>query len=244
MAVQERLGGLGRISLDEAAVAVGQVQHKVMHLLLHAADHRHRLPEIALGMTWRMGQRHEHLLGPPSVRPHVVLDYRVLTAEPVLVPQSLKDTLGRMALLPGNPGIAFQDGVNHAGEGLKLRSPWRALASVTGWNRIGQHLAHRVPVQAEHPGGFPNAHPLRQAGAANTRVQLHLVHPFHPPKAAEQPNGGWQTVRFSSATSRRWSRPRGPIYRRRLQGSRRRTHSPVQPGPYDPTNVDSTLASV
>ena len=27
-------------------------------------------------------------------------------------------------------------------------------------------------------------------------------------------------------------------------GSRRRTHSPVQPNPYDPTNVDFTLASV
>ena len=25
---------------------------------------------------------------------------------------------------------------------------------------MGQHLAHRVPVQTEHPGSFPDAHPL------------------------------------------------------------------------------------
>ena len=29
-----------------------------------------------------------------------------------------------------------------------------------------------------------------------------------------------------------------------LQAARRRTHSPVQPNPYDPTNIDFTLASV
>ena len=26
-------------------------------------------------------------------------------------------------------------------------------------DRVGQHLAHRVPVQPEHPGGLPDAHP-------------------------------------------------------------------------------------
>ena len=125
MAVQKRLGGLRRIGLHKAAVAVGQVQHEVMHLALHTADDRQRLPEIALGVARRMGQRHEHLLSSPPTLPDVVLDYGVLTVEPVLVPQPLEDSLRRVALLPGNSAIAFQDRVNHAGEGLKLGSPWR-----------------------------------------------------------------------------------------------------------------------
>ena len=193
-----------------------QVQHEVVHLALHSADHRHRLPEITLGMARRVGQRHEHLLRPPSLLPDVVLDYGVLTGKPVLVPQSLKDALGRVALLFGNFPIAFQYRVNHAGEGLELGSAGRARSPVAGRNRVGQHLAHRVPMQTKHPGGFPNAHPLYHAGSSHPNVHLHCKHPSHPPKAANQPYGRRWAVRFSSATSRRWSRPRGPIYRRLL----------------------------
>ena len=188
MAVQKRLGSLRRIRLHEAAIAVGQVQHEVVHLALHSGDDRHRLPEIALRVAGRMGQRHEHLLRPPPTLPDVILDYGVLTVEPVLVLEALKDSLGRVALLPGNSAIAFQDRVNHAGEGLQLGRPWRALPPVARRNRVGQHLAHGVPMQAEHPGGFPTVHPLRQAGPANARVHLHWVHPSHPPRAADQPH--------------------------------------------------------
>ena len=46
--VQKGLGGLCRIGLHEATVAVGQVQHQVVHLALHSGDHRHCLPEVAL----------------------------------------------------------------------------------------------------------------------------------------------------------------------------------------------------
>ena len=88
--------------------------------------HRHRLPEIALRMARSVGQRHEHLLSSPPTLPDVVLDYGVLTGEPVLVPQSLKDALGRVPLLFGNSAIALQYRVNHAGEGLELGSAWRA----------------------------------------------------------------------------------------------------------------------
>ena len=77
------------------------------------------LPEIALGVARSMGQRHEHLPDPTPVLPDVVLDYGVLTIEPVLVPQSLEDPLGRVALLSGNSAIGFQDRVNYAGVRLK-----------------------------------------------------------------------------------------------------------------------------
>ena len=162
-------------------------------------DDRHRLAEITLGVARRMGQRHEHLLSSPPVLPDVVLDYGVLTVEPVLVPQPLEDSLGRVALLPGNSAIAFQDRVNHAGEWLKLGSPWRTLPPVAWRYRVGQHLAHGVPVQAEHPGGFPNTHALHHAGPPHLNVHLHWIHPSHPPKADKQPYRRWRAVQFSNA---------------------------------------------
>ena len=55
MAVQKGLSGLTGIGLHEAAVAVGQVQHEVVHLALHTGDHRQRLLEIALGVARAMG---------------------------------------------------------------------------------------------------------------------------------------------------------------------------------------------
>ena len=63
VAVQECLGGLRRIGLQEAAVAVGQVDDEAVGLALHAADDHQGLAEVALGVSRRMGQRHEHLLG-------------------------------------------------------------------------------------------------------------------------------------------------------------------------------------
>ena len=90
MAVQKGLGGFRGIGLHEAAVAVGQVQHAVVHLALHTPDDRHRLPEITLGVARRMGQRHEHLLSPPPTLPGVILNYDVLTVKTVLVPRRSK----------------------------------------------------------------------------------------------------------------------------------------------------------
>ena len=119
-AVQERLGGLRGVGLDEAAVAVGQVQDEVVGLLLHPADDHPGLSEVALGMARGMGQRHEHLpcLAPPL--PDVVLDDGVLAPKPVLVAQPLVDPLGRVALLPGNAQVRLQYPVDDAGETLQL----------------------------------------------------------------------------------------------------------------------------
>ena len=132
MAVQKGLGGFRGIGLHETAVAVGQVQHEVVHLALHTADDRHRLAEITLAVVRRMGQRHEHLLFSPPTLPDVILEYGVLTVETVLVPQSLENPLGRVALLPWNFAVAFQDRVNHPGEGLilSLSKGWDAVAGL------------------------------------------------------------------------------------------------------------------
>ena len=130
MAVQEGLGGLRGVGLDEAAVAVGQVQDEVVGLLLHPADDHSGLSEVALGMARGMGQRHEHLLGPAAALPDVVLDDGVLARKPVLVAQPLEDALGGVALLPGDLVVFFKDAVDDAGVGLQLGPSGRSLPPV------------------------------------------------------------------------------------------------------------------
>ena len=103
MAIQEGLGGLRRVGLDEAAVAVGQVDDETVGLLLHAADDHQGLAEVALGVARRMGQRHEHLPCLTAILSYIVLDRGVSAVEPVLVPEALEDALGGVALLPETP---------------------------------------------------------------------------------------------------------------------------------------------
>ena len=94
------IDSLGGVSFDETAVAVGQVQDEVVGLLFHSHDDRQGLAEVALGMAWGVEQGHEHLSGLAAALPYVVLDYGVLAPEPILIPQPLKDALGRVPLLP------------------------------------------------------------------------------------------------------------------------------------------------
>ena len=82
--------GLRRVSLDEAAVAVGQVDDEAVGLALNAANDHQGLPEVALSLSRRMGQRHEHLPGLTAILPDVVLDRGVSAVETVLVPQRSK----------------------------------------------------------------------------------------------------------------------------------------------------------
>ena len=60
-----------------------------------------------------------------------------------------------------------------------IGTDWWFAPLIPGRRRVLEHLAHRVPVQPEYPGRFPNAHPLNVAGSANPVIQLHCVHPFH-----------------------------------------------------------------
>ena len=181
MAVQEGLGGLGRVGLDEASVAVGQVNDEAVGFLLHPANDHQGLAEVALGVAWGVGQRDEHLPGLAAVLPDVVLDDGVLADEPILVPQPLEDPLRRVALLPGNAQVRLQDPVDDAGEGLQLGLPGWILPPVAWRDRVGGHLAHCVPVQAKHPGGLPDAHPFHHHCLADPQVHFHLEHPSHHP---------------------------------------------------------------
>ena len=155
MAVQEGLGGLGRIGLHEAAVAVGQVDDEAVGLLLHAAYDHQGLAEVALGVARRVGQRHEHLPCLAAALPHVFLDRGVSAVGTVLVPEPLEHALGGVALLSGKPEVILQDVVDDTGKRLQLGTRGRILPPAARRDRAGGHLAHRVPVQAEHPGCLP-----------------------------------------------------------------------------------------
>ena len=68
MAVQERLGGLRRVSLDEAAVAMGQVQDEAVGFLFHPADDHQGLAKVALGVARRMGRHGTTARTSPATR--------------------------------------------------------------------------------------------------------------------------------------------------------------------------------
>ena len=170
MAVQEGLGGLGRVGLDEAAVAVGQVDDEAVGLPLNAADDHQGLAEVALRVARRVGQRHEHLPGLTAMLPDVVLDGGVSAVEPVLVPEALEYPLGRVALLPGAREVILQDPVDDAGERLQLGPSRRSLSPVARRHGVGQHLAHRVPVQPKLSGDLPNTLALHHHRPANPQI--------------------------------------------------------------------------
>ena len=137
VAVQECLGGLGRVGLHEAAVAVGQVDDEAVGLPLHAADDHQGLPEVALGVARRMGQWYEHLPRLPEILSNVVLDRGVTAVEPVLVAKALEDALRRVALFSGTPEIVLEDPVDDASEGLQLGPLGRRLTAITRRDRVG-----------------------------------------------------------------------------------------------------------
>ena len=144
-----------------------------------------------------------HLPCPQTPLSHVVLDYRVPAGEPVLVPEPLEDALYRVPLLLRKAAVILQDPVDHAPVRVQLGPARRRSSTIPGRNRVLQHLAHRVPVQSEHPRRLPSAHTIHHAGPAHPRVHLHLVHPSHLPSSCPQLYGRRRAVRYYSATSLR-----------------------------------------
>ena len=86
VAIAERLGRLRRVGLHEAGITVGKIEGKEVDLARHAADHRHRLAEVRLGVAGGMDERHEHLARPKPPLTDIVLHDGVAAGEPVLVP--------------------------------------------------------------------------------------------------------------------------------------------------------------
>ena len=132
--VQEGLGGLVRIGLDEATVAVGQVEYEAVSLSLHPACDHQGPAEVALGVARRERQGHEHLSGPAAVLPHAVLDDNVSAVETELVPEPLEDVLGGVALLSGKLEILFEDAVDDPGFPTAVATAPSANPRPPGWS--------------------------------------------------------------------------------------------------------------
>ena len=152
-----------------------------------AADHRHRLAEVDLGMAGRVDERHEHLPRAGAPLAHVVLHDRVAAGKAVLGAQALIDPLGRVPLLGRGGAVRLQDLVDDRGESLELGARGRLGAPVARRHREGQHLAHGVAVDAKAPCRLALAQPLDMAGVANPSVELHREHPRLPQLVLHEP---------------------------------------------------------
>ena len=158
MAVHPRFGHRRRIGVNIARIAVRQIEHEEVRLLLHAADHHSRLAEIGLRMAWRMRQRHEHLLAAPRPVAHVVLDDRVAAGKPMFVTKAIKNALGRMTLLARDRTVRLKPLIDDRDERVQLRASHRSLPPIAGRNRIRHHLANRVARYAKMPCCLALAH--------------------------------------------------------------------------------------
>ena len=97
--------------------------------------------------------------------PDIVLDRRIAPLELVLIPQTLKNALGGMALLPVPAEIVLQPLINEAGEAIKFGPLDICRSLISGRDRKHHHLLHaraRNPEMAScHP--FAHAAPTREA---------------------------------------------------------------------------------
>lgn len=132
MPVNPGFGHRCRVSSDIAAVTVRQIEHEEVRLLLDTADLHQRFPEIGLGITCRVGQRHEHLPATLLTFPDVILDNRIAAGEPMLLAQAIEHPLGRMALLARNAAVPFEPSIDDRDKPVQLRTGRRRLAPVTG----------------------------------------------------------------------------------------------------------------
>ena len=185
VAIAERLGRLRRVGLHEAGITVGKIEGKEVDLARHAADHRHRLAEVRLGVAGGMDERHEHLARPKPPLTDIVLHDGVAAGEPVLVPETVEDPLRRVPLLVVAGPIVFQNPIDDPRERTQLRPPWRLAAAIPRRHRERQHLAYRLAVQPEHPRGLAGAHSLDTTRPPDPRLHLHPIDP--PAFQSEQP---------------------------------------------------------
>ena len=218
MAVHPRLGNGRRIGPHVAGIAVWQIEHEEVRLLLHTADLDQSLAEISLCVAGGVRQRHEHLPAALIPLPDVILDDRVASGEAMLFAKAVEHTLRRMALLARNRPVPFQPAIDDRYERFQLRSPHRGAATVTGRHRIRQHLANRVARYVEMLRCLALAHAFRTR-QTNPQVKFHGVNPSSL-LASFAKREKWTTFTPPAAALRR--RYRGLILHRRSHSLRLR----------------------
>ncbi len=163
MTIAERLGCLRRIGRNKTTITVGKVEGKEVDLLQYAADHRHRLAEVRLGMAGGMDERHKHLTRSKLPPANIVLDDGVAARKAVLVPEAVEDALCSVSLLTVAGPIILQDPIDDPRERIQLRPPWRRTSAIPWRHRERQHLTDRLAVQVKHPRRLVDANLLDTA---------------------------------------------------------------------------------
>lgn len=163
------------IGPHEVGVTMWQVQHEEMCLLLQTSNHNNSFAKIRLPMSWRMGQRHKHLLTAPPVLVHIILDDCVASGEPMFLTKPLEYPLGRMALFAVHDLIRFKPAINDCRKAIKLGSPDFFLTPVSRGNRKGNHLANTVTRYVEMARRLPLAHSLA-ASQTDLLTEFHGVY--------------------------------------------------------------------
>ena len=172
VAVDPSLGGCRWIGPNVTRIAMRQIEREEVRFLLDPADHNQRFAKISLGVARCVVQRDKHLPPPALLIAHVILDDRVAAGEPVLVPQPVKNPLGRVTLLAGPANIITQPLVDNLGEPVQLRPLDRRHPPIPRRNRKTQHLLHALARNPEVTCRLARAHPVPN-GETNLQIQFH-----------------------------------------------------------------------
>jgi hypothetical protein len=173
MAVGPRLRRRCRISPHVAGIAVRQVEDKEMRLLFDTTDHHARFAEIRLRMPGSMAQRHEHLATTTLMLAHIFLHDGVAAGKPMLVPQPVENTPGRVTLLARAIGVLAQPLIDDLGEAVELRPFHRRRPPIPRRRRVNDHLVHAVARDPEVTRDRALAHALPEVGLTNLPIKLH-----------------------------------------------------------------------
>ena len=164
MAVAESFRGFRRIGFDKTGIAVGQVQGKIVNLPFNTGYDRPGFAEVDLGMAWIMGQRHKNLFAQALPGPDIIRHDGDATAITMLVAQPFENAFAGMALLLRLAFVIFQDLVDDAGIGIKLRTLRRLAPLLSRRDRMFENLRHRLAVNTKPPRRLPLAQAITMTG--------------------------------------------------------------------------------
>ena len=172
MAVDPSLGRCRWIGSNVTRVAMRQIERKEVRFLLDPADHHPRFAKISLGVARRVVQRDKHLPMAALMFTHVILDDGVAAGEPMLVPQPIKNPLGRVTLLAVLASVIAQPLLDDLGEPVQLWPLDRRRPPIPRRYRKTQHLLHALARNPKVTRRLARTHPVPY-GETNLQIQFH-----------------------------------------------------------------------
>ena len=115
-------------------------------------------------MAGVMGQWHKHLFAQALPGPDIVRHDGDATAITMLVAQPFENAFAGMALLLRLAFVIFQDLVDDAGIGIKLRTLRRLAALISQRDRMFENLRDRLAVNTKPPRRLPLAQAITMTG--------------------------------------------------------------------------------